>query len=512
MENYIEFNRITYGLPVERFRIEAYIALEERLPVVTEYLLRLLRICGRLPLASIREYFGFTDAEILATIESLSRQGLLEVENDEARLSQFAAEKFDQTGEDYPRFSKVELKSDDVTFDLMTFIPLHNISNNNASDNIIKLEASEESLGRSIERARSAYQNHYHEIASKKSDTRNRAYGIYSIESVESKRKSYVPIPVSFTIDTECQVQRVFDEVFERAASGDLLQQITEQISALVPKSISFDISQFSEFIQTFNMQVFSKYLVGNKFNIGSYVNEVHINQTQKFPKGTKPILGNLYLPKNRELIISRLKRRRQGHQKTAKLSTSLAWLMPDYSLWGRGDSLSETVNTLTDLLREGGSFDDLYLCAYADDKNDQQRLAFEYKMSGIKEFHFINTIPSMKSPEKRLFDGKLEILLYPTSFVFVIYHLSLPGTPGLLAPIGFVSTLPKHLDIAHKLLKNNISGERYSGRAQAPHDKRNKPNSFEEAFPFLNYESLLVHHAEHDDPDDDLVDTEKTL
>jgi len=31
-----EFNRVTFGLPVESFRVQAHIALEERLPVVTE--------------------------------------------------------------------------------------------------------------------------------------------------------------------------------------------------------------------------------------------------------------------------------------------------------------------------------------------------------------------------------------------------------------------------------------------------------------------------------------------
>lgn len=32
----IEFNRVSFGLPVETFRVDAYIALEERLPVVTD--------------------------------------------------------------------------------------------------------------------------------------------------------------------------------------------------------------------------------------------------------------------------------------------------------------------------------------------------------------------------------------------------------------------------------------------------------------------------------------------
>jgi hypothetical protein len=36
-DGHVAFNHVTFGLPVETFRISAYIALEERLPVVTEY-------------------------------------------------------------------------------------------------------------------------------------------------------------------------------------------------------------------------------------------------------------------------------------------------------------------------------------------------------------------------------------------------------------------------------------------------------------------------------------------
>src|SRR5665811_386381 len=107
----IEFNRVTFGLPVESFRIEAYIALEERLPVVTEYVLRLVRICNQVPLAGLRNYFGFSDAEVLAVTESLVKQGLLEVDDEYARLSLFARNKFDEVGDEHPRFSKIELRA-----------------------------------------------------------------------------------------------------------------------------------------------------------------------------------------------------------------------------------------------------------------------------------------------------------------------------------------------------------------------------------------------------------------
>jgi hypothetical protein len=198
MSTPLEFNRVTFGLPVETFRVDAYIALEERLPVVTEFVLRLLKICGRVPLSALRDYFGFSDGEALAVVESLSRQGLLDVFDEEAQLSLFALERFEEAGGDYPRFSKVELKSDTVTFDLVSFTPLRTVGGELPSDNMLKLNVADDALGHSVESARAAYRQRYSEIAALRAELREKSFGVYSVEDVESKRRTYIPVPVGF--------------------------------------------------------------------------------------------------------------------------------------------------------------------------------------------------------------------------------------------------------------------------------------------------------------------------
>ena len=42
-----EFNRVTFALPAQAFRVTAFISTEERLPAVTEFVLRLLHTCGQ---------------------------------------------------------------------------------------------------------------------------------------------------------------------------------------------------------------------------------------------------------------------------------------------------------------------------------------------------------------------------------------------------------------------------------------------------------------------------------
>lgn len=494
-----EFNRVTFGLPVETFRVDAYIALEERLPVVTEFVLRLLRICGPVNLSTFRNYFGFTNSEALAVIDSLSRQGLLDVFDEEVQLSRYSIERFEESGGEHPRFSKVELRSDTVTFDLISFTPLRSQGGEIPSDNLVKLDASEEAIGESSERARKAYRQRYPEVAALRNDLRDRSFGVYSVEDVESKRRNYIPVPVSFALDTDGQVRRYIDEAFERSAPPELVQFVNEQVTAAIPKTISLGNSGLDEFIDTFDLSLLRQYVQGKKFDLFRYITDVHLTRSARHPVGVDAIFGNLYLQENSERILARLKDRRRGHRRHGPLLTSLAWLTPEYPLWGRGDAFARTVSLLSSELRGERSDDQLHLLAYAEQGQEQSVLS-RHRVQGLTELHFSRPL----QPEGLLMGGRLELMLYPTGFMLAVIHLPCPGNPGLWLPIGFFSSKPKHLDLAQKLLRTAMGGRRYGRKARfSQKDVRLQPTSFEEGLPFLNYCGLVdgVHvEVDHDD------------
>jgi hypothetical protein len=499
MSTLSDFNRVTFGLPVETYRVEAYIALEERLPVVTEFVLRLLRISGPLNLTAFRDYFGFTDSEALAVVESLTRQGLLEVFGDEVELSRYAAERFDEAGGDHPRFSKVELRSDTVTFDLISFTPLRSPGGDMPSDNLLKLEASDDALSQSSERARMAYRQRYPEIASMRNDLRERSYGVYSVEDVESKRRNYIPIPVSFSLDMDGQVKRQIDEAFERAAPPELVQFVNEQVTAAIPKTISLGASGLEDFIDTFDLPLLRQYVSGKRFDLFRYLTDVHLARSVRYQVGVEPVYGNLYMPENRERIAARLRDRRRGQRRHGPLLTSLAWLTPEYPLWGRGDAFGQAVNLFANELRGEGPEDSVSVLAYAE-PGQEQAVMNRMRVPGLTELHFSRPLP----PEGMLLGGRLELLLYPTAFTAAVFHLSVPGNTGLWLPIGVISALPKHLDVAQKLLRTAMSGQRYGRRAKfSQRDSRSTPMSFEEGLAFLNYCPLVSAQSSSDESDE---------
>jgi hypothetical protein len=490
-----EFNRITFGLPIETFRVDAYISLEERQPVVTEFVLRLLRICGRVPIPALKNYFGFSDSEALSVVESLSRQGLIELADEDVQLSLFAIERFEETGGDHPRFGKVELKTDTVTFDLISFTPLRSVRGELSSENTIKLNAADDALGESKERAKLAYRQRYPEIASMRGDLRDKSFGVHSVEDIESKRRSYLPISVSFAIDRDGQVERRMDEAFERAAPPELTQFVNEQVTASIPKTISSNRG-LEDFIEAFDLKLMGQYLAGKKFDLAGYLADVHVTRSAKFAEGMDPLFGNIYLQENLERILTRLQDRRDGKRRVGKLLTSLAWLAPDYELWGRGDSFANAVAQLTGVLKAGGSRDSLFLFTNAEQGQENEVMA-RFRVPQLSELHFAR--PALN--EGALMGGKLELLLYPTSFMVANYHLPLPGHNGLWAPIGFISRLPKHLNIAHKLIVSAMGRRRYGGRAKlSQKGDQPKPSSFEEGCAFLQYSGLSQSSMQQDE------------
>ena len=483
-----EFNRVTFGLPVETFRVDAYIALEERLPVVTEFVLRLLRICGSVNLTAFRNYFGFTNSEALAVIDSLLRQGLLEVFEEDVQLSRFAIERFEESGGDHPRFSKVELRSDTVTFDLISFTPLRPQSGEAPTDNLLKLETSDEAIGESAERARMAYRQRFPEVAALRGDLRDRSFGVYSVEDVESRRRTYIPIPVSFALDSDGQVQRQIDQTFERAAPPELVQFVNQQVTAAIPRTIALGSSDFEEFIDTFELPLLRQYLQGKKFDLFRYLTEVHLTRAVRYPVGVEAVFGNLYLQENRERIVARVKDRRQGRRKHGPLLTSLAWLAPDDLLWGRGDAFGRTVAELLAQLRGDRSADNLHMLTYAEPGQEQAVLG-RFRVQGLTELHFSRPLP----PDGMLMGGRLELMLYPTGFMAAVIHLPSPGNPGLWMPIGILSATPKHLDLAQKLMRKAMGGRRYGRKARFSQKETGvSPTTFEEGLPFLNYCGLV--------------------
>jgi hypothetical protein len=484
-DDVFEFNRITFGLPIESYRVDAYITRDERLPVVTEYVLRLLKICNSLSLAALRDYFGFSDGETLSVIDSLKRQGLIETSGESIVLSNFALEKFEASGDDYPRFTKVESRRDTVTFDLLSFTPLPSKSNSLLNENFIRLSASDDFIGSSVEFAKAAYYKRFSEIALINDGLKKDAIDVYSVEDIQSKKRGYLPIPVSFSLNQEGQINRFAEASFEDGAAPELVKAFHEHVSEVFPMSQKADIGAFEQFLDSFDLPFLWKYVVGKSFDLYRYASELKSGAVTT-PKGVRPLFGNLYLPHNAKILASRIRSQRTDARRKFLL-TEAGWLAPDHEFWGRGESFQQAAHEFSSALLEK-SPSDLHLFALAE-PGQEQLVASVLRTPEIRHLHFFRRA-SVGDPTMK---GRLEIFLYPTGFVAALYHLSIPGNSSQWAPVGFISALPKHTEAAHRLLELAAGGPNYGGRLPEGRSSNVQPQNplFSDACGFLYFSDL---------------------
>lgn len=148
-----------------------------------------------------------------------------------------------------------------------------------------------------------------------------------------------------------------------------------------------------------------------------------------------------------------------------------------------------------------------LYMCAHADGEMREREVKEQLRVPKLKELHFIRPRPSGGLP----MDGRLEMILMPAGFVYVMFHHTVPAGDGTWAPIGFVSTLPKHLEAARRFLSREMEGAGYGGRARfSQKDDRAQSRALDEAMPFLLKAPVADDEgaSSEDDDEDDQPDT----
>ncbi|QVQ29525.1 hypothetical protein [Achromobacter deleyi] len=456
------FNRITFALPVQPFKVTAFISTEERLPAVTEFVLRLLHTCGQVSLAAFRQYFGFSEAEALAVVETLDRQGYVTLTEDELTLSEDMRQRFEASPDNYPWVSKLKRRTDVVFFDLLSFSVLGRADFAFATANWVKLNPPPGMLGNSIEQARRAYRESFVRIeratARARGEERERSYGVHSIESIDARKPGYIPLTVSLEVDAKNTVTVKLPHEFEAGASLDLLSEFREGVAATLEAGTHNGEDGLQNFLDMFGLDFLRPYAPAAELNAHKLA--VDIERGLDAPAGIQPMFGSLYLQRNRNVVLDQIHEARVSRRGKPVFLSSLSWLAPNYALWGRGEDFKQSVESFRKAIRNTGKGDDLFIFDRADERQEHS-VRSKFAGTGLVELHLLRHQP----PSSKSWQDCLELILYPGRFAVVMFHATSPSTPGACLPFGFLSTQPKHLRMVHQLMVDSGDGKYYGGR-----------------------------------------------
>jgi hypothetical protein len=301
LREYLAIDEVTFAVPAQSFAIACAISAEETLPVVTEFALRIAYVCGDLSPVQIQEFFGFSKKETDAVLQALLGERLIQWNEDRLELTSYAMARFQDSSDHLPRFFKIQDWSAEVVFDLISFHPAGRPDRLKRVRYQVELGMRNlDKQSRTIQYAEQAFQQHFRQICKKDKAE------IYKISAVDAGERFSIPLPCVFHLDLEGQtsVRRdIGDESF-----GDRLE-IAEAISDALAHRGTGNNDRLRDFIRTFDDGLIARYASQNAFDLRRYVQDVHLTQSAAYDDArVTPLLGALYLKRNAETVLGRLK------------------------------------------------------------------------------------------------------------------------------------------------------------------------------------------------------------
>lgn len=479
----IPLNLITFALPARQFVIHSSVTVNESLPKVTEFALRLIRLCEDIEAEQLAQYFGFTRKETRLLLESLVDQSLVEFDGSSIRLTPYAESKF-YTDDDLPRFSVVKPRTDSVDFDLVTFHPLNNVRSRKTPAYACELPIDQKQIGDSTHLAEQAYQTHFQRILKAKERT-NDKIDIYKISNVKSDKLFGVPLEVGFFLNEELEVERQI--AYDDEAPQEYRLGVEAAVSDALRLTLTSQQKSLEDFVDRFDDKLVGQFLSKRGFDFQAYVRAVHVRNEIGYPEHTQPLIGNIYMPSNSASIISAVKGSLPVHegQVTSNLLTSVAWMAPDYRFWGRSKLFDDFYFSLQKALpqskRKRAHFTEEVKILYPGTRQTVRSLQSIFWGKQEKSLYF---------HEGDLANGRIEILLVPSCFACVLFHYAPAGNTASLIPFGFMTTDQKLIKEAQVAIgEATDNGRHYIGKANYENDHGGSPPlPYKDAFGFLNY------------------------
>lgn len=487
MHTPIPLNVITFALPARQFLIHSSVTVNESLPKVTEFALRLIRLCEDIDAEQLSQYFGFTNKETRLLLESLVDQSLIEFDGTSIRLTPYAESKF-YTDDDLPRFSVVKPRTDSVDFDLLTFHPLNNVRGRKSPAYASELPIDQTQIGESTHLAEQAYQTHFQRILKAKEKT-NDKIDIYKISNVKSDKLFGVPLDVGFFLNEELEVERQI--AYDDEAPQEYRLGVESAVSDALRSILVSQQKSLEDFVERFDDKLVGQFLSKKGFDFQTYVRAVHVRNEIGYSECTQPLIGNMYMPDNAAKIITAIKRSLpvQEGQEASNLLTSVAWLAPDYRFWGRSKLFDDFYFSLQKELpqakKKKAHFAEEVKVLYPGARQTVRSLQSIFWSKQEKCLHF---------HEGDLANGRIEILLVPLCFACVLFHYAPAGNTASLVPFGFMTTDPQLIKEAQVAISEATdNGRRYVCKANYGNNHGDAPKElpYKDVFGFLNYCSI---------------------
>ena len=424
---------VDFQIACRRFTIRATVTRDRQLGVVDEYVLRLLAILERMPIARLRAWFGFSESEMQTVLLHLGElKSWIELDGDDVLLAPAGRDLFRTVGTDgIPQIVEVSPLIADVWFDLVSrnMVPRsrpHNV------DYLIKLRERPGARDLPEAFAREAFEANFRHYARHirrlpDPDTIN----LYSVSDVHGGGYAYQVLPAGLSFDLEkLTVRPSFPEIEDGGASFQKLTIAASDAWQVLnpPDPTNAAVAEFER--MTGHAQLTA--LLQDPKSSQAWSDAMAAQKTDAF----MPTIGAAYLEENISPLMDVISSAGSSGE-----PVEIVWLRPGGTAWGRTLRVAESLHELREMLRNAGVHE------------------VTTKLVMPRATH-----RSVRTTHRRLFDSgvlpphghlpaNLEVILVHR--VVALVNVCLP-VGGHSVPIGGLVTDPKRLArIADKLTRS---------------------------------------------------------
>jgi hypothetical protein len=424
---------LDFLVPCRRFSIRSNVTRDRQMPVVDEFVLRLIHVTERISIERVKRYFGFSQAETEIVLLDLQAHGLIALVDDFVSLTPMTSTLFRQVDEgDPPRLASVEPWSDFVWFDLVSR-NMAPATRYRALPNLPLLKERPEARALPEKFARDAFQANFGDYARRirrHPDADHLA--LYSISDVEVAGYGYQPLAADcgMIIHTAPELRLSFPALQDNALQfRDLTIAAADEWQRMATPDSATGVDEYERVTGDGRLHEVQR----------------HINDPDRWMgllqadlgSEARAIVGAAYLPANVENFCNAIS---VGLTRDTTASSSLLWLRPGGTRWGRTLKLAEGLQRIREVCRSGGK---------ANLKNTlvvPRALATKARTLWRRIFDEGLLAPTSYA------SGNLEILLMPKVAAMILVHIPVHG--GSL-PVGSITWAGATLEILHRRFRN---------------------------------------------------------
>lgn len=341
-----------FNVPCRQFIIGAQVTRDKRMPMVDEFVLRVLKMCEKVSTKRLTSFFGFSQLEMQIVLADLQARTLIVLEDNYVALHQSANEMFRTAGEGPPHIVEVEGWVNRIWFDLISQSMIASPNFRNVKY-LIELKQPLAKQNLPTDFARDAFHSNFREYLKNIRKINNPEHlSLYAITSVDAARFSHAQITGHQVLrcDPNPKIETMLHvpEVERTQRLRQLTDAMTQALSGYSEPEPSFNArTEFGRLIGSDSLVMSSA--TGEFIDIRKWI-EV---ESTKASKEAHAFIGISYLEANRRAFLTMLELSPNIGKIKEEDTVEIMWFRPGGSLWGTSEDLRAFLSELRGAVRK---------------------------------------------------------------------------------------------------------------------------------------------------------------